>query len=506
MDTVYSKFLEEVSKDPSAVAVEDERGEVTYGELAQMASTIEAQLPRGSHFVGIIMDHGAEMIASMLAGLKHGAAYVPAEPDFPPERIAFMLGECGAEAVITQEKYAKLAGDKPEIIILEPRDQDVEGGVVLDLTSAKPLDEVLIDTGNAQPENLAYVLYTSGTTGTPKGVSVENRNVTSYIKAFQNEFHTAPGDRMLQHSVCSFDIFTEEVFSTLLSGATLVIAPKEVKADVEKLVGYLNDNKVTSVDGFPYLLDDINSHENRPTTVRLYISGGDVLHESQVSNLVNEAVVYNTYGPSETTCCVSYFRCDGAKPSEDGTYPVGHSILGTRIDVVDNMLNPVAQGQIGEFLITGPGVSRGYLGVHPEQANFIVDADGTRHYRSGDMGYVDENGNLIFLHRKDDQVMIEGKRVEAKEVENVLLTDPAIHQAVVVPGRDDGGFSFLVAYIVLADDAKVDFKLGDLKKRMRLHLTPFMIPEFFIKMDSIPLNSHGKPAVEELPVVLKSVE
>lgn len=504
MSVIYGTFLATAAKDPAAVAIVDEHGPISYGELAQMASAIEAQLPEDSNFIGIIMDHGAEMIASMLAVLKHGAAYVPAEPDFPSERIAFMLHECQAEAVITQEKYAELAGSVPEVVIVEPRGSESSASVLADFEAkTQALEEALGDSGNATPEGLAYVLYTSGTTGTPKGVSVENSNVCSYVAAFKNEFHTSPGERMLQHSVCSFDIFAEEVFSTLLSGATLMIPPKAIRDDTARLIDYLDQHEVTSVDGFPYLLDDINAREKRPSTVRLYISGGDVLHASQVSNLVNEAMVYNTYGPSETTCCVSYFRCGDASAGEDGTYPIGRPILGSRIDVVDDDMNPVAHGEVGEFLITGPGVSRGYLGVHPEQANFVVDDDGTRRYRSGDMGYVDANGDLVFLHRKDDQVMIKGKRVEAKEVENVLLQDPDVHQAVVVPGRDDGGFSFLVAYVVLADDA-IDFSLSELQKRISRHLTPFMIPEFFIKMDSIPLNTHGKPAVEELPVVLKA--
>lgn len=492
---IYNAFLDRCAQNPEAMAVVDEHGSVTYGQLASMAERIAEQLPKNARFVGIIMDHGAEMIAAMLAALKNGAAYVPAEPDFPPDRIGFMLDECQAEAVITQKGYEHLARGGAQIILVEPGTLSEQARQHHD-TGFAP------EPSQAQPQDLAYVLYTSGTTGTPKGVAVENHNVCSYIQAFQHEFHLTPADRMLQHSVCSFDIFVEEVFSTLLAGAALIIAPQAVKEDTESLVTFINANAVSVVDGFPYLMDDLNAASPRPATVRLYISGGDVLHASQVSNLVTEAKVYNTYGPSETTCCVSYFRCDHGEPEPDGTYAVGRPILGTRIDVVDESLQPVAAGEVGEFLITGGGVSRGYLGHHPEQANFIVDADGSRQYRSGDVGYAKADGNLVFLHRKDDQVMIQGKRVEAKEVENVLMQDPAIHQAVVVPGRDDGGFSFLVAYIVPAED---QCSLTDLKKRMARHLTPFMIPEFFIKMNSIPLNTHGKPAVEKLPVVLKAV-
>lgn len=491
--SIYAAFIEQVERTPDAIAVVDERGQVTFRELALIADDIASRLPEEASFIGIILDHGIEMIASMLAVLKAGAAYVPAEHDFPLERIAFMLGECDADAVITQAGYEGVADGRPTILV-EP------GAELARLAELRKNESETVSLSKARPEDLAYVLYTSGTTGTPKGVSVENRNVTSYIRAFQHEFNNGPGDRMLQHSVCSFDIFTEEVYSTLLTGGTLVIAPAAVKADIKALVEFIDENEITIVDGFPYLLEDINLEAKRPNTVRLYISGGDVIHESQVTNLVNEAMVYNTYGPSETTCCVAYYRCDGAQPEKDGTYPTGRAILGTRIDVVDEELQPVPQGEIGEFLITGPGVSRGYLGKHPEQANFIVDGDGTRHYRSGDMGYLRDDGNLIFLHRKDEQVMIKGKRVEAKEVENVLLEDSAVRQAVVVPRKDEQGFSYLTAYVAPMER---DFSFADLKARMRLHLTEFMIPEFFVEVDAIPLNTHGKPAVEKLPVVLK---
>lgn len=491
MDTIYEGFCEQVVRDPNATAVIDERGSVTYQQLAAMAESVAGRISADSSFVGVILEHSAEMIAAMLGILGKGAAYVPAEPDFPKERIAFMLAEAGVDVVITQERFAEVAKGRKAVLV-EPGVGRPKG------LKADEWRSTL--RGQVKPADLAYVLYTSGTTGTPKGVCVSNRNVCSYIRAFHGEFKNGPRDRMLQHSVCSFDIFVEEVFATLLTGGTLVIAPEPVKRDVKRLIRFIEDKGVTIVDGFPYLMGDINAEEERPSSVRLYVSGGDVLHEKQVDKLVGEAMVYDTYGPSETTCCVSYFRCDGAHPSDDGTYPIGRPIAGTRIEVVDEALVPVSQGEIGELLITGPGVSYGYLGEHPEQANFLVNERGERQYRSGDVGFVREDGNIVFLHRKDDQVMIGGKRVEAKEVENVLLQDTSIHQAVVVPGCDEEGASYLTAYVTPASD---DLSLGALRKRLSRYLTPFMIPEFFIQMDSIPLNTNGKPDVERLPVVLK---
>lgn len=510
-DVIFERFALQAERDPDALAVIDEHGTVTYGQLAAMARHVAAALPDDARFVGVVMDHGAEMIAAMLGILAAGAAFVPAEPDFPIRRIAFMFEESGVDAVVTQGVHAPTVGsgkDGRELVLVEPGS----------LRAAPAAEGAASPASAATPRSLAYVLYTSGTTGTPKGVAVENRNVCSYMRAFRAEFGIGPGDRMLQHSVCSFDIFIEEVFGALLHGATLVVPPRAICADAPRLAAFIEANGVTIVDGFPYLMSDLNALPQRPGCVRLYVSGGDVLHESQVSNLVGEAAVYNTYGPSETTCCVAYQRCRAGEAGPDGTYPVGTPISGTRIDVVDKRLRPVADGQPGELLITGPGVSRGYLGGasrHPEQANFVptprwVEAQlagetavrraASVSYRSGDVGLRRADGTLAFLHRKDDQVMIGGKRVEAKEVENVLLQDRAIHQAVVVPGSDEAGSAYLTAYVVPQGER---FSLSELEERLGQKLTSFMIPEFFVRMDAIPLNDHGKPAVDRLPVVLK---
>ena len=489
--TIYSCFLEQARKNPDAVAIIDGERSATYAQLASAAAEIAQRIPADARFVGIVMDHDIEMIAAILAVLKSGAAYIPAEPDFPVERIGFMLADSGAGAVITQEAYADRLEGHP-LIFVEP------GSLKLDTTSLALDNPAFDDTGT--PEGLAYVLYTSGTTGMPKGVAVENRNVCSYINAFQREFAPSSSDRMLQHSVCSFDIFVEEVFSTLLSGATLVTTPHELRENAERLVTFIDEQGVTIVDGFPYLMDAINSASLQPHTVRLYISGGDVLHHGQVSRLVEQAAVYNTYGPSETTCCASYYRCDTGSPTEDGTYPIGFPVHGMSMTLVDMHGQPVKNGDAGEILISGPDVSRGYLGTHPEQASFIEGDDGVRAYLSGDMAYQLPDSAFVFLHRKDSQVMIQGRRVEAKEVENALLQDDAIHQAVVMPATDEGGFSYLIAYVVPVAE---QFSLSQLIDRLSRKLASFMIPEFFVRMDEIPLNANGKPDEHHLPLVLK---
>jgi len=484
--TIYGRFLEQVEKTPDALAVRDGQRDISFAELSALVDGVAQMIPQGSRFVGIVMDHGVEMIASVLAVLKSGAAYVPAEPSFPIDRIRYMLAEADVDAAITQQAYDGLFQGAHRVY--------VEKGFVPS-TCDTPASDC------SKPSNLAYVLYTSGTTGNPKGVSVENRNVVSYIDSFEYEFGIGAGDVMMQYSVCSFDIFVEEVFSALLNGAALAIVPETAKATPQALASFIEEAGVTIVDGFPYLLADINGLDVLPAGVRLYVSGGDVLRAKHCDRLIEQAVVYNTYGPSETTCCAAYYCASDGAPLDDGTYPVGKAVSCDDMLLVDERLNPVPDGEVGEILITGAGVSRGYLADCPEQANFIALPGGGRGYLSGDLGYVMEDGNVAFLHRKDAQVMIDGRRVECSEVENVLDADPAVSHAVVKPYRDEGDLSYMVAYVELADE---EAKLSDIKARISRKLAGFMVPEFFVKMNAIPLNANGKPDSSALPVVMKA--
>jgi len=375
------------------------------------------------------------------------------------------------------------------------------------------LTNIIVDKGFAIDENatvsteydekeLAYILYTSGTTGKPKGVSVTNANVCHYVRAFCNEFHPACGDIMLQHSVCSFDIFVEEVFTTLLSGAAMAIPSDEERADVNELIKFITRNNVTMLSGFPYLLQEINDLQEIPNSLRLLISGGDVIRASYVTNLLGKVEVYNTYGPSETTVCASYCRCTNENILEDGTFPVGKPVLGVEIKVMDDEGREVPNGEVGELCIFGGGVSSGYIGNRFEENKAFVNTANGRMYKSGDLGYYLPDGNIAFLHRKDTQIMIKGKRVEVSEVENILTKSELIKQAYVAPKVDDNNLSYMVAYVV---PEKENVKLADITDYMKDYLTDFMIPEYFVELKSLPLNANGKVDKTALPNVLRKV-
>ena len=486
-NTIYGLFRAMVDRQGDAPAVIEDKRIMTFKELSAMVDMIADSFPDDTKSVGIVMRHRAEMVASIFAVLKTGAMYVPAEPSFPTGRIRYMMDEAKVDFVLTEMQYeSKLDGFKQIY-------SDCS------ICMADPGSSGRIYSQN--PDDLAYVLYTSGTTGNPKGVSVTNKNVCHYIRAFADEFHPGRGDIMLQYSVCSFDIFVEEVFASLLSGAAIAIPSEDDRNDIPSLMEFVRRHGVTILSGFPYLLADLNHLDSIPTSLRLLISGGDVLRGHHVGNLLDKAEVYNTYGPSETTVCASYYRCRAGKVLEDGTYPIGKPVLGAEIQILDQTGNRVKPGETGEICILGGGVSRGYIGNHDaENKAFEKLPDGRVMYRSGDLGYYLPDGNIAFLRRKDTQIMIYGKRVEVMEVESRLYQCSGVEQAVVRAFTDEEGLSYMVAYVV---PRNTGLKISQVRKELAENLTDFMIPEFIVRMPQIPLNANGKPDLTRMPVIMK---
>lgn len=489
MNTVYSLFQNVVTENRDRTAIIENDRTMTFGELSNLVDLIAGSFPEKITSVGIVMSHRAEMIAAILAVLKCGARYVPAEPNFPTGRIRYMMEEAEVDFILTETSFTdKLSGFDVRLF-----DCEICG---LEAPASEKKD-----TG--KPELPAYVLYTFGTTGRPKGICVTNRNVCHYVRAFANEFKPTANDIMLQYSVCSFDIFVEEVFASLLNGAALAIPSTEDKEDMKSLMNFVERYQVTMISGFPYLLAEMNHLPCIPACLRLLISGGDVLRGAYVDRLLEQAEVYNTYGPSETTVCASYYRCNGGTVLEDGTYPIGRSVLGAKICILDADGNSLPDGETGEICIYGDGVSQGCIGEHTEENKaFEHTKDGKAVYHSGDLGYFLPSGDIAFLHRKDTQIMIYGKRVEVMEVEARLYQCSGIEQAVVRAFADEDGLSYMTAYIVPSTQ---DMKVSKVRKELSENLAAFMIPEFIVKMPQIPLNSNGKPDTARLPVVMKAV-
>lgn len=460
-ETINRLFEKQASATPETVAVRCDGRDVSYGELNasanRMAHSLLACGVQPGQFVGVVADHSEKMVAAILAVIKSGATYTAMEPDFPRERIAFILAETGAQIVLTQQKYAAILPDG-----------------VTPLWIDDPLAEFPSD--NPQPQidanNALYVLYTSGTTGTPKGVVIEHRNVANYVEAFDAEFVLTRADRMLQCSVCTFDIFVEEFFPVLLRGGTLVIASREQRGDAAALARLMRDERVTLISGFPYLLRDLQEHE-LPDSLRVAISGGDVLHSEHIAKLAAKIPVYNTYGPSETTVCATYYRY----ARENGCVPIGKAIRGVSVKILDS----------GEICIAGAGVGRGYLNRPAETARaFFPDG-----YRTGDLGRLLPDGNIEFLGRKDRQVMIWGKRVEPSEVEGVMSRMSGVERVavkLVAPNH-------LAAYYIASQEIS-EAQWRDFLERF---LTDYMIPKTFILLEAMPHTLSGKIDYGALP-------
>ena len=465
-DTVPAAFDWVVRQYGHRTAVLDDATAWTYEQLDALSDSLAARLPEES-CIGVILDHGLVMIAAILAVLKAGKAYVPLEPDFPPERIRQILTEAGVHTVITQPDYVSVVP---------------EGTVAL--CPSLPLEPAAFEPPAISGEDPAYILYTSGSTGRPKGVCVRQRNLMHYVRAFHREFHNGPDDVMLQGSVCTFDIFVEEVFTTLLAGATLAIP---ATGDFHERMQYCQDHQVTLVSGIPWLAAQMNRERILPESLRLLICGGDTLHQDQIDWIREQIPVYNTYGPSETTVCASYYSTWKQKPLADGTYPIGHPVAGVALEILDEQGNVVAPGQTGEICVYGNGVSAGYIGDH-EAENRMFDHD---MYHTGDLGYQLPDGNYVFSGRLDRQVMIYGKRVEPEEVERVMERCPGVREAVVTTWMDDAGSSHLHGWIQPEPDA--DPQLPEtLSAFMERYLTGYMIPETVTVVSSFPRTANGK--------------
>lgn len=488
--TIAELFEARVRCAPDAPALRCSGQTMTYGQLNaaahQRAAFLHARGIGAGQFVGIVEDHGFDQIIDILAVMKAGAAYVPMEPTFPRGRIGSIIEQTGMACVFTRRIFAGLF------------DEAVADILVFDdapFSDAPSVDHPIRNTA----EDVAYVLFTSGTTGVPKGVVVLQRNLCHYVRAFQYEFHPTAADRMLQNSVCTFDIFVEEVFPILLSGGVLVIATDADKMDARHLEDLMCAEGVTMLSGFPYLLASLDA-TRLPRSLRLAISGGDSLRPQHVAHLLGRMDVYNTYGPTETTVCATYYRCPSSLPA-DKPVPVGRAVMGARVFLLDEHLHPVDAGKPGEICIAGDGVSRGYLRNDVETADrFVEDPWGSgKLYRSGDLGVLRPDGQLVFLKRKDAQVMIEGRRVEPRGVENVMYRFPGMQHAVVATYWDTEGYPYLVGYYC----ADAPTPPAQLRMFMADSLPEFMIPETLVHMERMPLTQSGKIDRRALPPVAK---
>jgi amino acid adenylation domain-containing protein len=542
--TLHLLFEEQGARTPDNTAVIGMTTEIakskihlTYQEFdfraAQVAKVLKDKGVGPDFIVSVMEEFTIEMMVGLIAILKAGGAYLPLVADHPGERTRYIIEDSGAQILLTTQDYVKIfentaASNDKKIEILNIEEcRCAPGDVPQHLPRRSPEQD---------PGTLAYLIYTSGTTGKPKGVMVEHRNVTSYLHAYFQEFRITSADTIIQLASYFFDVFVEEVFPILLRGGKILIpAPFEIM-DIDALARLIVKHQVSIIDCTPLLLNEFNKLNspglpgNPFKNIRIFISGGDVLKREYVENLLKIGRVYNTYGPTESTVCASYYQLPpprAGNPAEVGltlNVPIGKPIANYKVYILDNNHQPVPIGIDGEISITGPGVTRGYLN-QPELTAEKFDHDlwdlwdyqdkrkkmpdkkiyfnrsyssyKSYFYKTGDRARWLPDGNIEFLGRKDDQVKIRGYRIETGEIEKQLikLKPYNIEEAIVIAKENETGEKFLCAYII----TKEEFELSGLRNFLADELPEYMIPSFFIPIGEIPLTPNGKIDKKALP-------
>jgi amino acid adenylation domain-containing protein len=491
--SVLEMFTGRVALAGNACAVEAEGETLTYAELDCQANILAAHLRAlgvsRNHAVAVCLKRSPAMIVSLLAVWKAGAGYLALDPAYPPERLAFMLKDCGARVLLAQAETAQqLALDGIQFI--DPtRPAPARGNPELDYPA---------EAGTASPDDPAYVIYTSGSTGLPKGVAITHRNLLNLIEWHCKAFAVSDADRAPQLSSPAFDAAVWEIWPNLVSGASLHLPDEEVRSSPERLRDWMIAHEIT-IAFVPTVMAEamIRLDWPRHAKLRTMLTGGDVLHRRPPAGLPFRLV--NNYGPTECTVVTTSAEVL-PEGRADGPPAIGHPIPHVAVHILDETLAHVPHGRIGEIYIGGRNIGVGYVN-RPELTaeRFIPDpfAAGGWLYRTGDLGSILPDGQVSFHGRADDQVKIRGYRIEPQEIVAALNTHPDVRASAVVAQESGFEEKTLVAYLV-APGARPTCR--SLVQQVREKLPDYMVPGCFVMLDALPLTASGKLDRRALPI------
>ena len=502
---IHQLFEEQVKQTPDAVALVFEEEALTYAELNQRANRLAHQLiklgVKPEARVAICVERSWATVVGILAILKAGGGYVPLDPAYPRERLAYILGDAEPTLLLADEACRQALGEAAlaGLPVLDPN-----------LASAGPTRNPR--PAGLTPRDLAYIIYTSGSTGVPKGVIIEHRQIVRLLDATQPWFAFNAQDAWSLFHSYAFDFSVWELWGALAYGGRLVIVPHSVARSAPDFLQFLHRHGITVLNqtpsSFRALIGAQRESEQRLTALRYVIFGGEALEPSMLKPWYERYAedhpqLINMYGITETTVHVTYrpltaADCDGAGS------PIGERIPDLKLYLLDSHAQPVPLGAQGELYVGGAGVARGYLNrLELTAERFLTDpfsaVPGARMYRAGDLGRYLPDGSMDFLGRNDHQVKIRGFRIELGEIEAGLLEHVWIREAVVIAREDIPGEKRLVAYVTTAPEGETEELAAALRAHLAVRLPEYMVPAAFVRLQGLPLTHNGKLDRTALP-------
>jgi amino acid adenylation domain-containing protein len=498
---------------PERLAVEETQGgSITYRDLDHLSDRLRDRLinlgVRPGDRVGIYLRKSVDAVASIFGILKAGAAYVPVDPGAPPARNAFIFSDCTVKAILVENQFVESLSTElsslkhvPALIVL-----DGTGGgnclrSALDRSETnQPLQPVSIDIS---PDHLAYILYTSGSTGKPKGVMLSHLNALSFIDWCSDVFKPDENDRFSSHAPFHFDLSILDIYVPLKHGATLVLVEEEIGKDPIRLASLIAEKRISVWYSTPSILSFLAQYgkldQYEFPDLRLVLFAGEVFpikHLRMLKNILAKPRYFNLYGPTETNVC-TFFEIPPVIPADHTVpFPIGKACSHYEIKLVDEQGLEVGMGQMGELIAAGPGVMNGYWNLPERTANaFLVDASGRRWYKTGDIVIQDEDGNYLYLSRRDRMVKKRGYRIELGEIEAGLYRHPVIKEAAVIALQNEDGV-IIKAFVSHHSNSRPS--IIELKQFCKQNLPAYMVPDVFSFVDALPKTSTDKIDYQKL--------
>lgn len=500
--TIHERFSQLARSNPERPAITDGTRTLAYGALNERSDVLARRLLREGispgDRVAVMLERTVDWATSFLAVLKAGGVYTPIDPSYPTERIAYMLSDSQASALIVSEDQAHSIEFHGRIVNLEEASPYSGSSEEVGLPPEMP---------HRTADDLAYLLYTSGSTGVPKGVMVEHRGVGNLRSFFEDRLGIGPNDRVLQFASVSFDASVWELTMALLTGAELHIAGPDVIGDVPRFNRFMEQRRVTVATLPPTYAVHLNP--DRVASLRLLVTAGSEAGKELLARWRESVTYINAYGPTETTVCATYWNGSLEPLPASAPVPIGMPLPNTRAWIVNGDLQPLPANAAGELVIAGVGLARGYWNKPEmsEQRFVHLPAEGIRVYRTGDLAKWTPDGRLVFLGRIDRQVKLRGYRIETEEVRLALLAHPGVRDAVVTVMPDPQGEPALTAYYTAdAVDEGRRTDTDSLRTTLAGRLPGYMVPSYFVVLAAIPLTPNGKPDLKRLPALADTVE